>query len=61
MKADQAHVWAANTRFSWLSSAGNGLFIVYNEGRDADGFFAWNQPVARSFVIKYARQWGGRS
>ncbi len=56
--SNQANVWTANARFSWLSSAGNGLFIVYNEGRAADGFFQWNQPQARSLIVKYARQFG---
>ncbi len=59
--SNQANLWAANTRFSWLSSGGNGLFIVYNEGRAADGFFQLNQPQARTLIVKYSRQFGGRS
>jgi hypothetical protein len=55
---NQFNVWAANARFSWLSTAGNGFFIVYNEGRAADGFFQWNQPQSRSLIVKYARQFG---
>ena len=56
--SNQAAVWAANARFSWLSTAGNGLFIVYNEGRAADGFFQLNEPQARSLILKYSRQFG---
>jgi hypothetical protein len=55
---NQAQVWAANARFSWLSTAGNGFFIVYNEGRAAEGFFRWNEPQARSVIVKYSRQFG---
>ena len=55
---NQPGVWAANARFSWLSSAGNGFFIVYNEGQAADGFFQWTQPQARSLIVKYSRQFG---
>jgi len=51
-------VWTANARFGWLSTAGTGLFVVFNEGRDADGFFQWNRPQARSLIVKYTRQFG---
>jgi hypothetical protein len=57
--SNQAQVWTANARFSWLNTAGTGLFIVLNEGRDADSFFRWNQPQARSLIVKYSRQFGG--
>ena len=56
--SNQAQVWSANARFGWLSNAGAGLFIVFNDGEYADGFFSWRQPQSRSFVIKYARQFG---
>jgi hypothetical protein len=56
--SNQANAFTANARFSWLSTAGNGFFIVYNEGRAADGFFQWNQPQARSLILKYSRQFG---
>ncbi|PYO69657.1 MAG: hypothetical protein DMD69_02090 [Gemmatimonadetes bacterium] len=56
--SNQAQTWTANARFGWLSTAGNGLFIVYNEGREADGFFQWNRPQARSLIVKYTRQFG---
>ena len=56
--SNQAHAWSANTRFAWLSTAGTGLFVVFNDGETADGFFSWRQPQSRSLVIKYARQFG---
>jgi hypothetical protein len=59
--SNQARVWTANARFGWLSTAGNGLFIVFNDGREADSFFRWNRPQARSLIVKYTRQFGGRS
>ncbi|MBC7792039.1 MAG: carbohydrate binding family 9 domain-containing protein [Anaerolineae bacterium] len=55
---NQARVWAANARFGWLSTAGTGLFVVFNEGQEADGFFRWQRAQARSLVIKYTRQFG---
>jgi hypothetical protein len=55
---NQARVWAANARFGWLNTAGTGLFIVFNDGREADGFFRWVRPQARSLVVKYTRQFG---
>ncbi len=57
--SNQARVWTANARFGWLQTAGNGLFVVFNEGRDADSFFRWNEPQARSLIVKYSRQFGG--
>jgi hypothetical protein len=56
--SNQARSWTANARFAWLSTAGTGLFIVYNEGQEADGFFRWTRPQARSLIVKYARQFG---
>lgn len=55
---NQASVWTANVRFGWLNTAGTGLFIVFNEGQQADGFFDWVRPQTRSFVVKYTRQIG---
>ena len=59
--SNQARVWTANARFGWLGTAGTGLFVVYNEGREADGFFQLNQPQARSLIVKYTRQFGRTS
>ena len=56
--SNQAQAFSANARFGWLSTAGTGLFIVLNDGEEADGFFKWRQPQSRSLVIKYARQFG---
>jgi hypothetical protein len=56
--SNQSRSWSANTRFAWLSTAGTGLFVVFNDGENADGFFDWRQPQSRSLVIKYARQFG---
>jgi hypothetical protein len=56
--SNQARVWTANARFGWLGTAGTGLFVVFNEGREADGFFQWNRPQARSLIVKYTRQFG---
>jgi len=56
--SNQARAWTANARFGWLSTAGTGLFVVFNEGQEADGFFRWSQPQARSLIVKYTRQFG---
>ena len=56
--SNQAHAWTANARFGWLSTAGTGLFVVFNEGQEADGFFRWTRPQARSLIVKYTRQFG---
>ena len=56
--SNQARAWTANARFGWLNTAGTGLFVVFNEGREADSFFGWVRPQSRSLVIKYTRQIG---
>lgn len=55
---NQQQVWTANLRFGWLNTAGTGLFVVFNDGKHADGFTSWNAPLARSFTVKYTRQFG---
>jgi hypothetical protein len=55
---NQQQVWTANARFAWLSTAGTGLFVVFNEGQQADGFFNWVRPQSRSVVVKFTRQLG---
>ena len=55
---NQANVWNANVRFAWLSTASTGLFVVYNEGQQAGGFFDWIQPQSRSLVLKFTKQLG---
>ncbi|MEO5568447.1 MAG: DUF5916 domain-containing protein [Gemmatimonadaceae bacterium] len=52
----QAHIWSANARFGWLGTAGTGLYLVYNDGEAADGYFNWSRPQTRSFLVKYTRQ-----
>ena len=54
----ESRAWTANTRFAWLRTAGTGLFVVWNDGETADGFFSWQRPQARSLVVKYAHQFG---
>jgi hypothetical protein len=55
---NQAEVFTANLRFAWLNTAGTGLFIVFNDGEQADSFTSWRAPVARSLTIKYTKQLG---
>ena len=55
---NQARVWTANARFGWLGTAGTGLFVVLNDGEEADGYFRWTRPQSRSFVVKFTRQLG---
>jgi hypothetical protein len=55
---NQVEAWTANARFGWLNTAGTGLFVVFNEGQVADGFFDWVRPQTRSFIVKYTRQFG---
>jgi len=44
--------------FGWLGTAGTGLFVVLNDGEEADGFFRWARPQSRSLVLKFTRQLG---
>ena len=55
---NQAQVWTANVRFGWLNTAATGLFIVLNDGEEADGFFNWTRPQSRSLTLKYTYQFG---
>ncbi|HUQ81863.1 MAG TPA: DUF5916 domain-containing protein [Gemmatimonadaceae bacterium] len=55
---NQAQAWTANARFGWLNTANTGLFVVFNEGQVADGFFDWVRPQSRSLIVKYTRQFG---
>jgi len=55
---NQQNVWGANVRVGWLNTAGTGLFVVFNEGRTAGGFFDWQAPLQRSVFVKYTRQFG---
>ena len=51
--SDQIDQWSANVRFGWLTTAGTGLFVVYN---DVQGIGDVSGPVGRSVFIKYTRQ-----
>ena len=42
--------WSANVRFAWLTRAGTGLFIVYNE---AQGFESLSGPIRRELIVKF--------
>ncbi|HEY7236578.1 MAG TPA: DUF5916 domain-containing protein [Gemmatimonadaceae bacterium] len=55
---NQDRVWTANARFGWLGTAGTGLFVVFNDGEEADGYFRWVRPQTRSFIVKFTRQIG---
>ena len=55
---NQARVWTANARFAWLNTAGTGLFVVLNDGEEAEGYFRWRAPQSRSLIVKYTRQLG---
>ncbi len=55
---NQSSTWSANARFGWLSTAGTGLYVVFNDGEQANGFFSWQRPQSRSVIIKYSRQIG---
>jgi hypothetical protein len=55
---NQAQAWTANVRFGWLSTAATGLFVVFNDGESADGFFSWQRPQSRALTVKFTRQFG---
>jgi len=50
----QSDIWSTNLRFSWLNTAGTGLFIVFN---DTEGLGNLRMgPQTRSFIVKYTHQ-----
>jgi hypothetical protein len=53
--SDQADTWAANLRFGWVSTAGTGLFVVFNEARGL-GVLERETPLNRGLIIKFTRQ-----
>ena len=55
---NQARIASANVRFGWLNTAGTGLFVVFNDGREATGFLEWVRPQQRSVFVKFTRQFG---
>ena len=49
----QQDVFSGNARFGWLSTAGTGLFLVYNDTQrtiDPTG------PTFRTFILKFTKQ-----
>ena len=54
--SDQADVWSANVRFAWLSTAGTGLYVVYNDSRNAERLGNFGEPIHKGLIVKYARQ-----
>ncbi len=55
---NQQRIWSANVRLGWLNTAGTGLFVVLNDGREANGFFDWVRPQQRTVFVKFTRQFG---
>ncbi len=55
---NQAEIFTANVRLGWLSTANTGLFVVLNDGEQADSFTQWREPIARSVTVKYSYQLG---
>jgi hypothetical protein len=51
---DQRDVWSTNLRFSWLNTAGTGLFVVYNDTEGLGELLVG--PQSRSFTVKYTHQ-----
>jgi hypothetical protein len=54
--SNQARVWTANVRFGWLGTAGTGLFVVINDGEEANGYLDWGRTQSRSVAVKFTRQ-----
>jgi hypothetical protein len=51
---DQRDLWSTNLRFSWLNTAGTGLFVVYNDTEGLGDLLVG--PQSRSFIVKYTHQ-----
>ena len=51
--SDQSDNWSMNMRFGWLSSAGTGLFVVYNQAHGVDRL---NGPLNKALIVKFSRQ-----
>jgi hypothetical protein len=45
--------WSTNLRLGWLQTANTGLFLVFNENRDADR--GGMGPRDRSLTLKFSR------
>ena len=51
---DRIDAWSSNVRFSWLNTAGTGLFLVYNDTEGLGDVLIG--PQNRSFIVKYTHQ-----
>lgn len=51
---DSIDTWSANVRFSWLVTAGTGLFVVFNTAEGLGDVLMG--PQKRSFIVKYTHQ-----
>jgi hypothetical protein len=51
---DAADLWSTNLRFSWLNTAGTGLFVVFNTTEGLGDLLLG--PQNRSFIVKYTHQ-----
>jgi hypothetical protein len=51
---DDADIWSANLRFTWLTTASTGLYVVYNTTEGLGNMLIG--PQQRSFIVKYTHQ-----
>jgi hypothetical protein len=51
---DDADIWSANLRFTWLTTASTGLYVVYNTTEGLGNLLIG--PQQRSFIVKYTHQ-----
>jgi hypothetical protein len=51
---DDADIWSANLRFTWLTTASTGLYVVYNTTEGLGDMLLG--PQQRSFIVKYTHQ-----
>ena len=51
---DRIDAWSSNVRFSWLNTAGTGLFVVYNDTEGLGDLLIG--PQNRSLIVKYTHQ-----
>jgi hypothetical protein len=51
---DNADIWSTNLRFTWLTTASTGLYVVFNTTEGLGDFLVG--PQRRSFVVKYTHQ-----
>lgn len=57
----QSRKFSSNIRFGWLSTAGTGLFLVYNDIEHLGSIERTGLqrgPQQRVFIVKFTRQFG---